>query len=373
MTVEGRGDANKLDWGRVLRIARRHRVEGLVHAGLARLGVSPPDDFAEALRADAGRIAREAVVLAGETVRLQRRLDACGIRNVALKGASLEALGYGGLGLRMAKDVDLLVTPADADAARQALQAMGYAAVHPKDLDEEQWGTWIRLGRDVALVHPERGVEVELHWRLVDSPILIPAVSVESATVEVALAGGATVRTLAPQELFAYLCVHGASHGWSRLKWLCDIAALAARADEPGLERLHGEAVAHGAGLCALQALALCERLEMLRLPPELARAARRPLVRWLVEGALRTLTAGGGEVELEDQPFGSSWITLSQPMLSGDLWKAPHEVLYRLMRGPDLHLYVTIPARLRIFYPWLRAAQWFRRRIHPTHRDSPT
>ena len=34
-----------------------------------------------------------------------------------------------------------------------------------------------------------------------------------------------TIRTMAPPDLLISLCVHGAKHGWERLKWLCDIAA----------------------------------------------------------------------------------------------------------------------------------------------------
>ena len=34
------------------------------------------------------------------------------------------------------------------------------------------------------------------------------------------------VRTLAPEDLLLILCVHGAKHYWSRLGWICDIAAL---------------------------------------------------------------------------------------------------------------------------------------------------
>jgi hypothetical protein len=37
---------------------------------------------------------------------------------------------------------------------------------------------------------------------------------------------GTTIRTLALEDLFIYLCAHGVKHRWHRLQWICDIAEL---------------------------------------------------------------------------------------------------------------------------------------------------
>ena len=54
--------------------------------------------------------------------------------------------------------------------------------------------------------------------------MLLRQVGLGSPTQEVAVLDG-SLRTLGDKELFAYLCVHGASHCWFRLKWLADLNA----------------------------------------------------------------------------------------------------------------------------------------------------
>ena len=63
----------------------------------------------------------------------------------------------------------------------------------------------------------------------------------------VPLAGTRGLRTLGEEDLFAYLCMHGALHWWHRLKWLADINALLAP-QESDVERLIGAAKAGGRG-----------------------------------------------------------------------------------------------------------------------------
>ena len=77
------------------------------------------------------------------------------------------------------------------------------------------------------------------------------------------------LRTLGEEDLFAYLCMHGALHWWNRLKWLADVNALLASTPEDGVERLVRAAEARGAGRAAAQALLLCQRL-LADAPPRL-------------------------------------------------------------------------------------------------------
>src|SRR4051812_42610607 len=104
-----RAAAAGLDWTLVARIAERHRVEGLVWSGLRRAGVAVPEAVGERLAAAAGRIARQNLVLAAESLRLSADLDKGGIRHLFVKGISLGALVYGNIALKMGWDIDLLV------------------------------------------------------------------------------------------------------------------------------------------------------------------------------------------------------------------------------------------------------------------------
>lgn len=263
--------AGTIDWRRFLKVAERQRVAGLVHNALLSAGVAPPAAIAQKLATDAQRIVRHNLISGVETVRLQNLFAAAEIPVVVLKGAVLAQLAYGSLGAKHARDIDLLVPPERAEAAMQLLEREGYALASPaRQLGAAQRRALIQYAREAEFAHPGDGLPVELQWRVADNPLLLRGVDARSPMQEVRLSDDAVIRTLATPDLFAALCVHGALHSWSRMKWLADLNA-AIMTSDTDIERLYRHAQNIGAGLCAGQALLLCRRLFDLRLPPALA------------------------------------------------------------------------------------------------------
>ena len=105
------------------------------------------------------------------------------------------------------------------------------------------------------------GIVLDLHVRLADNPALLPVIGARSPTQDVEVSPGITLPTFQNEELFAYLCVHGASSAWFRLKWISDFAALASRFEPAELDRLYQRSQELGAGRAAGQALLLADRL----------------------------------------------------------------------------------------------------------------
>src|SRR5262249_31137178 len=123
-------------------------------------------------------------------------------------------------------------------------------------------------------------------------------------------------------DLFSYLCMHGALHSWSRLKWLADINALLTPAPERGVERLVRAAEARGTGRAAAQALLPFRRLLATPLPDRLMTTlARGATVRWLEATALNAMTTGLGEREPREERFGTTRGSLSTFVL-GRSWR---------------------------------------------------
>lgn len=260
-------------WAGVLQFAVRHRVEGLVYAALQGAGVGLPPDIGKELALRAQRIAFRNVLLTDESVRLQRGFDAAGIASMMLKGSALAQLAYGSVDLKQARDIDLWVAPDNAAAALRQLEGDGYALVSPRGpLDTAQRAAVLRYGREIELVHGISKTRVELQWRLAVHPSLLRGVGETTAAPRtVTLSDGRALATLADDDLFAYLCVHGAYHSWSRLKWLADLNALIASRHPGDLAHLYRHAESRSAGLCAGQALVLCQRILGLPLPAGLA------------------------------------------------------------------------------------------------------
>jgi hypothetical protein len=293
-----------LDWPLVERIARRHRVEGLVHKALADAGVGSP--FASA----ANVIVRRNLAHAAEAARLHARLEEAGIRHLFVKGVTLDILAWRSLAVKSSIDIDVLVDPARYGEACSLLFEAGYACTHPGGRSAPEIEAYARRNKDSVWNHRRRGITVELHQRLAGNTALLPTLSAHSPSQQVDVSPGIALPTLARDELFAYLCVHGALTAWSRLKWPADLTALLAREDD--LEGLYRRAALLAPGRAVPQALLVCEALFGLplgRLSEELRRDKRNL---WLARTALETMVRGGADAELSDQPLGTARIHYS-------------------------------------------------------------
>src|SRR3954471_640727 len=208
-----------IDWDLFPGVVARHRVEGLVHDALSAAGIPAPTGVAAALAAAAAGIARQNLAFAAAARKLAVALEARGLAFRLVKGVALNLLAYGTLAVKRASDVDVVLDPADYAGAVKMLIEEGAHCLSPgPEAGFDAVMAWTR--RNKHSIWRRDGVVVELHSSLVDNPLMLPGVSARSPAQWVELAPGMAVPTLARDELFAYLCVHGATHAWSRLKWL---------------------------------------------------------------------------------------------------------------------------------------------------------
>ena len=312
-----RAAAERVDWERLARMAARHRVEALVHDGLRRAGVEPPAATAERLSFEATAVARRNLIEAAEALRLSGRLERAGLPHLFVKGVTLNLLAYGTLALKHSRDIDLLVEPERYANACAILQQDGYRCTYPGVEDLSAILRYAATTKDSVWRSRDGVSTVELHQRLTANPMLLGSIGARSPSQQVTIAPGISLPTLARDELFAYLCVHGAVTAWSRLKWLADLAAFVSDEDEAGIERLYRRAVALAPGRSHAQALLLAKRLLGVPLGDELAKELRSDRVnRFLAGSALATMTQGGGVKELDEQAFGTARLNLSLLML---------------------------------------------------------
>ncbi len=349
-----------IDWARFLRVVRRHRVFGLVHDGLRRARPQVPPEIIREIGAQATTLVRENLAMAGEAVRLQRLFDDADLPVLFLKGSSLAVLAYGNLGLRKCTDIDLLVSPETLAPAMELVARAGYRRFDPPpDISDAQMRLLMSLRKDFVFVHEETGLKIDLHWKLFLNPHAMDEVSVMAASRVVPLTGTMGLRTLGEEDLFTYLCVHGALISWHRLIWLAYIGALLATAPEGGAERLNRAAEARSAGRAAAQAMLLCQRLLGTPLAAPLMTTTRtRPKVRWLEETALNAMTAGRGERERRDARFGTTLGTLSAFLLRKN-WRYRLAELRTLLTNQTDVLAVPLPERFRFLYPVIRLPLW--------------
>ncbi|HLZ67503.1 MAG TPA: nucleotidyltransferase family protein [Aliidongia sp.] len=357
--------AGPIDWARFLRVVARHRVPGLAWSGLSRAGIAMPTDVVQKLKTDAGRVARANLVLCAETVRLQRLFGEAGLACAFLKGAAVAALAYDDIGIRHAKDIDMIVADADLAAASDLLIAAGYRRTSPPGaISPTQLALWRRHGKDMAWRHHGSGIELELHWRLTDVTYLLNEPFDFSALQPVRVTPSAEVAALPPAELFGYLCVHGAFHGWSRLKWLADINALLAPQPADLITSYYEFARKKGLERAVAPALLLCKQIFGLRLPaPLAAELSASRVTRLLARLSLLVMTRGGAETEVYDVPFGTSLISISHLLMAKNWRHWGAEVWRKSINLDDIFAF-PLPRRLDFLYPMLRWPLWLARRF---------
>ena len=264
-------DLAAVDWTAFEAAVERHRVGGLAWRALCGIQDRVPPEVAARLSAGAQAIARDNMFAAAECAGLSADFADAGVPLVHLKGLAISALAFGDPFVKMSADIDLLVAPASIPAAARLLEARGYSCVVPADrAGLERWhrhdkeSMWVRGG--------PRAAQVDLHSALTDSPRLLGGVAMPASPRAVPITGAISLDTLHRDETFAYLCVHGASSAWFRLKWIADLHALHQHDSPDELERLFDCAGALGAGYAAGTALLLAEALFGLDLGPRLRR-----------------------------------------------------------------------------------------------------
>ncbi|HEX4694084.1 nucleotidyltransferase family protein [Sphingomonas sp.] len=364
-TPDGSADAAALarriaDWNAFEHLVARHRVAGLVHAGLKRqpqivVPVTPRQSIAGA----AATIARENMAMALETVRLQRLFDEAGVDAIFFKGATLAQQVYGTFAIRHGKDVDFVVSPGDVERCVALLEQDGYALFDlPSPLSPRQWRGLLQFAMEIVMIHRDRHIQIEPHWQLSDNRRLLPlATLARSASKEWTRIGDVAIRTFHPDDSFAYLCMHGARSGWYRLKWLTDIDALLNPAGEDDLVRLYRHSESLGVGPATALALSLYAQLFGRPVPAEiLARVSGNWTLRRLRSLSLSNLDRPRSMPGARRTFMLHMLLAAAHGYLLSELWRWSVSVI-DVVRVP-------LPRPLHFLYPALRFPLLIGRRV---------
>lgn len=359
----------RIDWDLFLRVVQRQRVQGLAYDGLSKHADRVPETTLEALQISASRLANQSLLLAGETVRITRKLQKAGIPCACIKGASLSTLTFGDVALRHSRDIDLLVQPSDIHAADEVLQAAGYRMIMPMGPHTAaQKRMWTTLKKHFEYEHAESGRQLELHWRLSDNPRLFEAEVEPSTWVDVPVAGSLSVPALPRREMLLYLCVHGANHMWCRLKWIADIGALLAQEGGDAVRSLQEDAISRGCLRAVSQALLLSQQL--FHSPAVDLGLSHDRTTRRLVKGAIDAMTHGDAAVEVEDVGFGTTRIALARFRLKRN-WKFRFDELRFALVDERDRQNLRLPPSLWFVLPVLRVPLWIGRRVSGAGRSN--
>lgn len=303
-----------INWERFLSLACRHRVEAFAWRAL-REDPHVPGQIARTLAEQYALTAESNLRAASESRRLMQAFDQSSIPLIFVKGLTVAALSYADPLLKRSCDIDLLVPGQQVEDAAAVLRHLGYDRQIPKS---GSLSAWHRHHKESVWKHEQTGQQIDLHCRLTDSPMLLPQVGIETEVQMVEIVPNVRIPTLARDELFAYLCVHGASSAWFRLKWVADFAGLLTSCSTDEIDDLYRKSGELGAGRAAGQALLLANRIFATRISGKLLRELRSSAAtRLLAEVASQQLQV---EREPTERFLGTAAIHWTQLLLQPGL-----------------------------------------------------
>jgi Uncharacterised nucleotidyltransferase len=206
-----------------------HRVTGFADSAIEAGRLLVPRDTARHLR-DAHAVAslRSSLHRRELATIVPRIADACGTQPLVFKGPAVAEVLYEPRTLRPFSDLDLLVPRAGAEAATEALRAVGYwPNLHLRPGFGERYRHDIHLSRH----HGKHQLGIDLHWRISDDPVgeQLRHERIEPVGLRI---DGLEIARPSPAEHLIVLATHFLSDRHRRLLWIEDLRRAALAVDE---------------------------------------------------------------------------------------------------------------------------------------------
>lgn len=217
----GNEHLNGMDWDEFLVLTRHHRVYPNVYDKLRQMDDERiPAYVIRQLQQDYQRNTFSMLHLSSEMGSISKHFEEADIRVLVLKGPVLAEDLYGDVSLRTCSDLDILIPIDNLMQAEAMLIGLGYVK---EDVYKTILGDWKWRHHHITYKHPQKGVKLEIHWRLGPGPGKEPTFNELWESKRKCSFAKHPVYYLGREDLLLFLASHGARHGWSRLRWLVDI------------------------------------------------------------------------------------------------------------------------------------------------------
>ena len=162
----------------------------------------------------------------GEFIKFSDEFRKAAVRFIPLKGPILSYRLHKDPSYRNSNDLDFLIDEKAVEKAIAILEKNGYKSHHfPWPANPEKKRRLIKLSNQILFIHPEKQINIEIHWKLfkfeiTNSEILSEVLRSNEQQIQFKERNF----TVFNNELeLLYLVIHGGLHAWFRLKWLFDV------------------------------------------------------------------------------------------------------------------------------------------------------
>ncbi|WP_160726050.1 nucleotidyltransferase domain-containing protein [Bacillus sp. USDA818B3_A] len=210
-----------VNWDLFLQYVEHHRLYPIVYKTLKQVNSSTiPYYVMNTLSSWYKKNTFQMLLLNAEMEQVSILFSQRGIKALFLKGPVLAYDLYLDLTMRTSKDLDILVKIEDLEHVNQLLLNHGYVR---DDYTRTVLDDWKWKNHHIEYAHPQKGISLEIHWRLHPGPGKEPTFLELWKRKRISPINHKPVYFLNREDLFVYLIAHGARHGWFRLRWLTDL------------------------------------------------------------------------------------------------------------------------------------------------------
>jgi hypothetical protein len=212
----------KIDWDFFLKLAVHHRIYPLIYSSVRNFTNTDliPSYVIQTITKLYKRNTFQMLYLCSEMEYINNLCSENQIRVLFLKGPILANDLYEDLSLRTSVDLDILISFADLAKMENLIIKSGYVK---DDYIETVLNDWKWRHHHITFNHPEKGIKLEIHWRLNPGPGVEPTFNELWSRKKISTITSSPSYLLGHEDLFLFLVTHGSRHGWSRLRWLIDI------------------------------------------------------------------------------------------------------------------------------------------------------
>jgi hypothetical protein len=254
-------------------LAQAHGVLGHFTAALAGIpGFQIPAPFLDSLRVHQRAHLLSDLAMTAELFRVLELFRQSEIECVVVKGPVLSLRAYGEPAVRRYADLDLLLRQKDIPRAAEILVDADYNSRISAEA--------IRSGKipgEYRFRAPGSETILELHTErtLRYFPLPLPIEKYFQRKASLSL-DGRPVPALSAEHEFVLISVHGATHFWERLMWICDVAAMVHNHPELDWNMIRRSAAEAGAERMVCVALLLAEHSLAVPIPKEMKNEVQR-------------------------------------------------------------------------------------------------
>lgn len=283
-------------WDRFIMLVQQHQLTSLVFPYLSARKDQIPETFYGKIKSIHYRNTRKALAHVEQTIHLQSLFSRNKIPALFIKGVVLSQMLYNDPALKNSIDIDILVPFEQIGQTAGLLNEQGYRMTYPEiSLTNRQKKINYKISHHYEFRHPEKGVRVELHWKLVNPHRLLPLTfdRLYSRACQVNLQDH-PINTLSGDDYMLYLAVHGARHRWYNLAWLKDFSRMLEQTGEEDTLKVFKKSSILKVERCFIQGCLLSELIYGMKVPESIRSDYER--VSHLTEYALKTISRGRPE-----------------------------------------------------------------------------